>query len=52
MADGTVSGAEYYAQANPDVTAVYGADKNALFHHCTMFGKAEERTARSRSPEK
>ena len=45
MADGTVFDAEYYAQANPDVAAVYGTDKNALFTHYTMFGKAEGRTA-------
>lgn len=45
MADGTVFDAEYYAQNNPDVVAVFGTDKEALFNHYIMFGKAEGRQA-------
>lgn len=49
MADGTVFDAEYYAQANPDVTQLYGTDKDALFNHYIMFGKAEGRAAYEQS---
>lgn len=45
MADGTVFDAEYYAQSNPDITAVYGTDKEKLFQHYAMCGKAEGRKA-------
>ncbi len=31
MSDGTMFDAEYYAQANPDVIAIYETAENALF---------------------
>lgn len=37
--------AEYYAQANPDVVAVFGTDANMLYLHYVQFGKAEGRAA-------
>lgn len=43
MEDGTVFDAEYYAQNNPDVAAILGADANALYQHYILFGKAEGR---------
>lgn len=43
MPDGTVFDAEYYAQSNPDVTAVFGTDANVLYEHYKNFGKAEGR---------
>ncbi len=45
MADGSVFDAEYYAQNNPDIAAVYGTDKDTLFQHYTLYGKAEGRQA-------
>lgn len=45
MADGSIFDAEYYAQNNPDVTAMYGTDKEALFFHYVTYGKAEGRLA-------
>lgn len=45
MADGTIFDAEYYAQNNPDIAAIYGTDKESLFQHYTMYGKAEGRQA-------
>lgn len=43
MKDGTVFDADYYAQQNPDVVAVYGTNSNALYRHYTAHGKAEGR---------
>ena len=43
MPDGGVFDAEYYAQNNPDVVAVLGTDKNALYSHYVNSGKAEGR---------
>ena len=43
MPDGTQFDAEYYAQANPDVVAVYGTDENLLYQHYVTSGKAEGR---------
>lgn len=43
MSDGTVFDAEYYAQNNPDVVAVYGTDTAALYRHYQDYGKAEGR---------
>jgi hypothetical protein len=43
MADGTIFDAEYYAEANPDVTAVIGNDENALYQHYVNFGQYEGR---------
>ena len=45
MPDGTVFDAEYYAQTNPDVVAVFGTDANKLYLHYTQYGKAEGRAA-------
>lgn len=45
MPDGTVFDAEYYAQSNPDVAAVFGTDVGMLYHHYIQFGKAEGRLA-------
>lgn len=45
MPDGTVFDAEYYAQNNPDIAVVYGTDKETLFQHYMMYGKAEGRQA-------
>ena len=44
MPDGTQFDAEYYAQANPDVVAVYGTDANLLYQHYVTSGKAEGRS--------
>lgn len=43
MSDGTVFDAQYYAQNNPDVTAVCGTDTAALFRHYQNYGRAEGR---------
>ena len=43
MKDGTVFDADYYAQQNHDVVAVFGTGKDALYHHYTTYGKAEGR---------
>lgn len=43
MPDGTIFDAEYYAQNNPDVVAVFGTDKDVLFTHYTTYGKTEGR---------
>ncbi len=43
MPDGTIFDAEYYAQNNPDVVAILGIDKNALYTHYMTYGKAEGR---------
>lgn len=45
MPDGTMFDAEYYAQTYPDVVAVLGTDKNALYSHYVTYGKAEGRSA-------
>lgn len=45
MPDGTVFDAEYYAQTNPDVAAIYGTDENTLYQHFMNLGKAEGRKA-------
>lgn len=37
--------AEYYAQMNPDVVAVFGTGYDALYHHYVTYGKAEGRKA-------
>ena len=49
MPDGTIFDAEYYAQTNPDVVAILGTDKNALYQHYLNFGKAEGRRACAQS---
>ena len=49
MPDGTVFDAEYYAQANLDVAAVYGTDESILYQHYLNFGKAEGRRACAQS---
>ena len=43
MPDGGVFDAEYYAEENPDVAAVMGNGKDALYQHYTACGKAEGR---------
>ena len=43
LPDGTLFDPEYYAQANPDVAAVFGTDANLLYLHYVQFGKAEGR---------
>lgn len=45
MPDGTLFDAEYYAQTYPDVAAVFGTDKEALYNHYVTLGKAEGRNA-------
>lgn len=45
MSDGTVFDAEYYAKNNPDVVAVCGVGKKALFQHYVTYGNAEGRKA-------
>lgn len=45
MSDGAIFDAEYYAAAYPDVLAVVGYDKEALYHHYVTFGKSEGRLA-------
>lgn len=41
--DGTLFDPEYYAQQNPDVTAVLGTDADTLYRHYVLCGKAEGR---------
>ena len=41
--NGIMFDAEYYAISNPDVVAVIGNDKNALFEHYINFGQNEGR---------
>ncbi len=43
MEDGTVFDAEYYAENNPDVVAVLGADAAVLYQHYLLCGRAEGR---------
>ncbi len=44
MPDGTVFDAEYYAENNPDVVAVYGNNNPAgMYEHYVTFGKNEGR---------
>ena len=43
LPDGTVFDPVYYAQNNPDVTAVLGTDATLLAQHYLQFGKAEGR---------
>ena len=43
MPDGGVFDAEYYAEENPDVVAVMGNEKDALYLHYTLAGKNEGR---------
>ena len=43
MPDETVFDAEYYADQNPDVTAVLGRDADALYQHYVLVGKSEGR---------
>lgn len=43
MPDGNVFDADYYAESNPDVVAVFGNDANILYVHYLNFGKAEGR---------
>lgn len=45
MSDGATFDAEYYAENNPDVKAVFGTDEDLLYQHYVMFGKAEGRLA-------
>lgn len=44
MSDGTVFDAEFYANAYPDVVAVYGTDAQSLYCHYVDYGKSEGRT--------
>ena len=43
MPDGGVFDAEYYAEANPDVVAVLGSEKEILYQHYMLAGKSEGR---------
>ena len=43
MADGGLFDAQFYAQAYPDVVAVFGTDANWLYLHYVLAGKAEGR---------
>jgi len=43
MSDGTVFDAEYYANNNPDVKAIFGMNEQNLYMHYKMFGKNEGR---------
>ena len=43
MPDGGVFDVEYYAEENPDVVAVMGNGKDALYQHYTLAGKNEGR---------
>lgn len=43
MPDGGIFDAEYYAQNNPDVVAVYGTDKELLYSHYVNSGRTEGR---------
>ena len=45
MPDGGMFDAQYYAQSNPDVVAVFGADENMLYQHYVLYGKQEGRMA-------
>ncbi len=42
IGDATID-AEYYAEQNPDVAAVFGTDAEILFQHYIMKGQAEGR---------
>ena len=37
MPDGNVFDADYYAESNPDVVAVFGNDANILYVHYLLF---------------
>ncbi|MCR5598109.1 MAG: hypothetical protein K6G19_08040 [Lachnospiraceae bacterium] len=43
MPDGSIFDAQYYADNNPDVVNALGRDKNTLYQHYLLFGKAEGR---------
>ncbi|MDL2302141.1 hypothetical protein LJC58_07290 [Lachnospiraceae bacterium OttesenSCG-928-D06] len=43
MSDGTVFDAEYYAENNPDVVAVFGNSTKNLYKHYTQYGRNEGR---------
>lgn len=43
MNDGGVFDAAYYAQQNPDVVSVLGADENTLYMHYEKYGEKEGR---------
>lgn len=43
MNDGTFFDAEYYANSNPDVKAIFGTNEQNLFTHYKLFGKKEGR---------
>lgn len=43
MPDGAVFDAEYYAEQSPDVVAVLGTERDALYQHYVTFGKNEGR---------
>ena len=43
MPDGGIFDAEYYAQNNPDVVAVFGTDRDLLYRHYRLCGKNELR---------
>lgn len=45
MPDGTLFDAEYYAETNPDVVAVFGTDEMSLYEHYIHFGRTENREA-------
>lgn len=45
---GTVFDAQYYAQNNPDVVAVFGTDVEMLYQHYLNYGKQEGRRAIAR----
>lgn len=45
MENGTFFDAEYYAQTNADVVAVYGTKESSLFRHFEDFGRKENRQA-------
>ncbi len=49
MGDGTIFDPVYYAQHNPDVTAVLGAEADVLYQHYLDYGRAEGRKAVSDS---
>lgn len=44
MPDGTIFDAEFYANAYPDVVAVYGMEELSLYQHYVDYGKSEGRT--------
>jgi hypothetical protein len=43
MENGDVFDAQYYAEENPDVVAVAGTGKKALYNHYVQYGEAEGR---------